>query len=54
MNIQDTRKHLIYRKESKNETPLVHTPSRFRRKKQFHGDTASIYNNNFRDMPKDF
>ena len=33
--------------------PAVRTPSRFRRKKQFGGDTASLYNANFKSMPKD-
>lgn len=33
--------------------PAVRTPSRFRRKKQFGGDTASLYNGNFKAMPKD-
>lgn len=48
----DFAKRPICPRASKSPLYLVKTPSRFRRRKHFEGSTISIYNENFRTMPK--
>lgn len=53
VQVQDSQKRPICPKVSSSKAPSRTPPSRFRRKKQFTGKTAPIYNGNFRSMPKD-
>ncbi len=50
--VRDPQKRPICPKVGKVST-VQPTPSRFKRKKQFDGDTVSPYNGNFKCMPKD-
>lgn len=54
VRVQDPQKRPICPKVSQCLPLISKTPSRFRRKKQFEGDTTSPYNGNFRSMPKNF
>ena len=53
-HIQDPQSRPLCPKVNESSVEIRKTPSRFRRKKQFDGPTASIYNKNFKSMPKNF
>jgi len=53
VRVQDPQKRPICPKAGRSVDLIKLGPSRFRRKKQFEGDTVSPYNGNFRSMPKD-
>lgn len=53
VRVQDPQKRPISPKVGHDVVPVKPFPSRFRRKKQFEGDTTSLYNGNFRSMPED-
>lgn len=53
IRVRDPKKRPICPKMHRGVAPIKQDPSRFRRKKQFQGNTTSIYNSNFRTMPKD-
>ena len=53
VRVWDPQKRPISPKVGQSVTSLKSTPSRFRRKKRFHGSTVSRYNGNFCSMPED-
>lgn len=50
---EDPKEPPICSDVSSNTVAVKPSPSRFRRKKQFEGDTTSFYNGNFHSMPRD-
>lgn len=52
--VQDPQTRPLCPKVSEDTEEYEEGPSRFRRKKQFDGDTTTKYNENFQSMPKRF
>ncbi len=52
VRVWDPQKRPIYPKVDDSEVLDRPWPSRFRRKKQFHGKTASLYNEDIQAMPE--
>lgn len=53
VRVQDPKKRPVCSNVSSGTVVVKPGPSRFRRKKQFEGDTVSFYNGNFHSMPRD-
>ena len=53
VRVKNPKKRPVCSNVSSNTVAVKPSPSRFRRKKQFEGDTTSFYNGNFHSMPRD-